>query len=140
MQKPFDELPPFQPIIDTTGTAHQPVAKYLSRLLNPLTLNDFSLQDSFDAITRIENIPQNLFAEGYRFVSFEQYNLNGGLFQRLTITELDFLNLPITDMGFDPADRGSVFLTSIKASTPINNGVECLGRWSGLDLSACVPL
>ena len=43
-------------------------------------------------------------------------------------------------MEFDPTDGGSVFLTSIKASTPINDGVECLGRWSGLDLTACMPL
>ena len=37
--------------------------------------------------------------------------------------------------GFEPVDGGSVFLTSIKASTPINDGVECLGsstRMSGL--------
>ena len=39
-------------------------------------------------------------------------------------------------MGFDPTDGGSVFLTPINTYTPINDGVECLGRWSGLDLSA----
>ena len=49
-------------------------------------------------------------------------------------------DLPITSLEVDPSDGGSVFLTSIKASTLINDGVECLGRWSGLDLSACVPL
>ena len=30
--KPFDNLPPFRPIIDTTGTAYQPLAKYLSQI------------------------------------------------------------------------------------------------------------
>ena len=37
--KAFDSLPPFRPIIDTTGTAYECVAKYLSKLLFPLTLN-----------------------------------------------------------------------------------------------------
>ena len=50
--KAFDVLPPFRPIIDTTGTAFHPVAKYLSPLLSPLTQNEFSLKDSFDAVTR----------------------------------------------------------------------------------------
>ena len=35
--KSFDNSPTFRPIIDTTGTAYQPLAKYLSSLLNPLT-------------------------------------------------------------------------------------------------------
>jgi hypothetical protein len=55
--KSFDNLPSFRPIIDTTGTAYQPVAKYLSSLLNPLTHNEFKLRDSFDAVSRIHNIP-----------------------------------------------------------------------------------
>ena len=37
--KAFDSLPPFRPIIDTTGTAYEGVAKYLSKLLFLLTLN-----------------------------------------------------------------------------------------------------
>ena len=70
--KDFDTLPPFRPIIDTTGTAYQPIAKYLiTRLLNPLTQNAYTLKDSFDAVSRIQNIPINLFKDGYRFVSFD---------------------------------------------------------------------
>ena len=75
IHKPFDNLPTFRPIIDTTGTAYQPVVKYLFRLLNPLAHNDFSLQDSFDAVTLVRSIPQNLFSEGYRFVSFDVKSL-----------------------------------------------------------------
>ena len=30
IHKTFDDLPPFRPIIDTTGTAYQPVAKFLT--------------------------------------------------------------------------------------------------------------
>jgi hypothetical protein len=31
IHKTFDTLPPFRPIIDTTGTAYQPVAKFLTQ-------------------------------------------------------------------------------------------------------------
>ena len=70
-----DTLRPLRPIIDTTGNAYQPVAKFLSRLLNPLTHNEFSLKDSFDAVNRIQNIPDNLFTDGYRFISFDVKSL-----------------------------------------------------------------
>ena len=73
--KDFDTLPPFRPIIDTTGTAYQPIAKYLTRLLNPLTQNAYTLKDSFEAVSRIQNIPINLFKDGYRFVSFDVKSL-----------------------------------------------------------------
>ena len=69
--KPYDNLPPLRPIIDTTGNTYQPVAKFLSRLLNPLTHNEYSLQESFDAVKRIQNIPDYLYTDGYRFISFD---------------------------------------------------------------------
>ena len=53
IHKTFDSLPSFRPIIDTTGTAYQPVAKYLTKLLNPLTTNEFTVKDSFVAVTHI---------------------------------------------------------------------------------------
>ena len=40
--KSFDNLPTFHPIIDTTGTAYQSLAKYLSTLLKTLTHNGFN--------------------------------------------------------------------------------------------------
>ena len=73
--KPFGKLPTFRLIIDTTSTAYQPVAKYLSRLLNTLAYNDFSLQDSFDTVTCTRSIPSNPFSEGYSFVSFDVKSL-----------------------------------------------------------------
>jgi hypothetical protein len=54
-----------------TGTASQPIAKYLTRVLNPLTMNAHTLKDSFEAVSRIQNIPENLFRDGYRFFSFD---------------------------------------------------------------------
>ena len=56
IHKLFENIPSFCPIIDTTGTTHYSVGKYLSELLNPLTHNDYSLKDSFDAATRIRRI------------------------------------------------------------------------------------
>ena len=73
--KKFDTLPKFRPIIDTTNTPHYNVGKFLSNLLHPLTLNDYSLTNSFDAVTQINNIPKHLFREGYQFVSFDVVSL-----------------------------------------------------------------
>jgi hypothetical protein len=75
IHKSFDSLPPFRPIIDTTGTAYQPVAKFLTNLLNPLTTNEFSIKDTFDAVSHINNLPRKLFDDGYRFVSFDVKSL-----------------------------------------------------------------
>ena len=75
IHKWFDGLPPFRPIIDTTGTAYQPVAKFLTNLLNPLTTNEFSIKDTFDAASHINNLPSKLFDDGYKFVSFDVKSL-----------------------------------------------------------------
>ena len=53
MHKEFDAIPKFRSIIDTTGTPYYDVGKYLAKLLKPLTENEFSLKDSFDATRRI---------------------------------------------------------------------------------------
>ena len=60
--------PPFRPIIDTTGTAYQPVARYLTNLLNPLTTKELTIKDTFDAVSHINKIPKKLFDGGFRFV------------------------------------------------------------------------
>ena len=75
IHKIFDSLPSFRPIIDTTGTAYQPVAKYLTKLLSPITTNEFTVKDSFDAVTHINSIPRNLFNDGYRLVSLDVTSL-----------------------------------------------------------------
>ena len=75
IHKSFDNLPPFRPIIDTTGTAYQPVAKYLTNLLIPLTTNEFTIKDTFDAVSHINNVPKKLFDDGFRFVSFDVKSL-----------------------------------------------------------------
>ena len=75
IHKEFDTIPEFRPIIDTTGTPYYEVGKFLAKLLNPLIMNEFSLKDSFDATKRIQNIPDELFEKGYRFVSFDVKSL-----------------------------------------------------------------
>ena len=75
IHKEFSNIPKFSPIIDTTGTTHCLVGKYLAILLNPLTINEYLLKDSFDAANRIKCIPQNLFENGYQYISFDVESL-----------------------------------------------------------------
>ena len=60
VHKVFDSLPPFHPIVDTTNTVYSFVGKFLSSLLQPLTINNFTLRDSFDAANRIKSINNDL--------------------------------------------------------------------------------
>ena len=48
---------------------------FLANLLNPLTQNDHSVKDSFEASIRIENISPTLFEQGYVFASFDFVSL-----------------------------------------------------------------
>ena len=69
--KSFKDLPAFRPIVDTTTTPYYNVGKFLSSLLNPLTINDYNLRDSFHAVSQIKTIPHSFFDQDYRFVSFD---------------------------------------------------------------------
>ena len=60
--KKFEDLPPFRPIVNTTNTPHYGIAILL-------TLNDFIVNDSFDAANKIQKFPRELFDSGYKFVS-----------------------------------------------------------------------
>ena len=80
--KTFSSLPTFWPIIDTIDAPYYNVGKFLSSLLNPLTLNKYSLSDSFDAVSNIRNTPESIFIEGYQFVSIDVESL--------------FTNVPLT--------------------------------------------
>jgi hypothetical protein len=74
IHKDFDVLPSFRPIIDTTGTTHCYIGKFLSQLIFPLTTNEFTLKDSYDAANRIRAIPPDLFND-YKYVSFDVVSL-----------------------------------------------------------------
>ena len=58
--KLFERVPSFRPIIDTIGSTHYNVGKYITKLLNPLTRNEYSLKDIFDAAECIKKIPKEL--------------------------------------------------------------------------------
>ena len=73
--KTFINVPLFRPIIDTSNTPHYKMEKFLANLLNPLTQNDHSVKDSFEASSRIQNISLTLFEQGYVFVSFDVVSL-----------------------------------------------------------------
>ena len=65
--KPFGHLPKFGPIIDTTNTPYYGLSKFLSKLLNPLTKNQYVVKDLFTAANMIREIPKKLFDQGYQF-------------------------------------------------------------------------
>ena len=75
VHKEFERIPPLRPIVDTIGSTHYGVGKFISKLLKPLTLNQYHLQDSFHAAEKIRAIPSHLFDEGYKFVSFDVKSL-----------------------------------------------------------------
>ena len=71
----YQDIPPFRPIVDSTSTPHYGIGKCLSSLLNPLTINNYYVEDSFEAAKRIKAIPPELFNEGYKFISFDVTSL-----------------------------------------------------------------
>ena len=50
IHKEYSNIPKLRPIVDTKGISHYSVGKFLTNLLNPLSMNEFTLKDSFDAI------------------------------------------------------------------------------------------
>ena len=75
VHKEFDRIPPLRPIIDTIGSTHYGVGKFLTSLLNPLIHNEYHLKDSFSAAEKINQIPDSLYEEGYKLVSFDVKSL-----------------------------------------------------------------
>ena len=75
VHKEVERIPPLQPIVHTIGSTHYGVGKFISNLLYPLTLNEYHLSDSFAAAEKIKAIPDNLFQDGYQFVSFDVKSL-----------------------------------------------------------------
>ena len=47
----------------------------MTRLLNPLTQNVYSVKDLFKAVDRIHSLPTELFDEGYCYLSFDVTSL-----------------------------------------------------------------
>ena len=75
IHKQYDKLPKFRPIVNTVGSPYYSIGQYLAKLLNPLTHNELTLKDSFDAAEKIRQLPNTLFDDGYMFVSFDVESL-----------------------------------------------------------------
>ena len=75
IHKQLNNLPSFRPAIDTTGSAHYLGVKFLPNSLEPLIVNQFPFDDSFDAARRIKNIPKELLDYRYKTVSFDAVSL-----------------------------------------------------------------
>ena len=107
VHKNFDRVPPFRPIIDTTGSTHYGVGKYITNLLHPLTQNEFALKDTFDAADRINNLPRDLLKnEDYALISFDAVSL--------------FTNVPLkrtVNIILDRVYKQKLIKTSLKKST-----------------------
>ena len=72
IHKTFNSIPPFCPIIDTTGTTHYSVGKYISELFNSLTQNKHTAKDTLDAANKIDQIlPDVQNSDEYVFVSLD---------------------------------------------------------------------
>ena len=75
IHKEYSNIPTFRPIVDTIVTPHYTVGKFLTDLLHPLSMNEFTLKDSFDAVNKIKNIPTHLFDNGCNYVLFDAESL-----------------------------------------------------------------
>ena len=115
--KTFSSLSKSRPITDTTNTLHYNVGKFLSSLLNLLTINEFLLSDSFDAVTYVKNIPKWLFVEGYPFVSFDVESL--------------FTNVPLSwtvDIILDRIYNDNLISTTLKKCTLKKLILDCCSK------------
>ena len=52
----YRNIPEFRHIADTTGTPQYSAGKFLTNLLNPLSLSVFTVKDSFYGVNKIKNI------------------------------------------------------------------------------------
>ena len=54
IHKEYSNMPKFRPIVYTRGTPHYSTGKFLTNLLNPLSMNEYTLKDSFDAVNELK--------------------------------------------------------------------------------------
>ena len=70
----FTNVPKILPIIDTTNTPYYKIG-HLPSLLQPLTISNYTLKDSFDEANKIKSASSEIFKEGHQFVSFDVESL-----------------------------------------------------------------
>ena len=112
--KQFDKIPPFRPIVDTTNTPYSGIGCYLKNLLYPLTLNDYSMKDTFHAVEEIKKIDFSLLNNGYKLVSFDVVSL--------------FTNVPLkrtVNVIIDRIYKDKVIETNLKKNTLKKLVLDC---------------
>ena len=75
IRKVFAIILKFRPIVDRTNTPHYKTGQYLSSLLQPLTINNCTLKDSFYAANKIKSVASGKFEDESQFVSFDNESL-----------------------------------------------------------------
>ena len=66
IHKPFkDGIPSFQPILSAIGTHTYKLFKFFVPLLTPLTLNEYTIKDSFSFAEELVNYDSNLVMAGF---------------------------------------------------------------------------
>ena len=85
IHKDYQDTPSFRPIVDTTSTTHYDIAKFLSSLLNPIAINNYSVKDSFEVVKRIQAIPPEPFNQWYKFISFDVTSLFTNVASKRTV-------------------------------------------------------
>ena len=64
IHKDYQDMPTFRTIVDTTCSTHYDIAKYLSSLLNLLTINNYSVNDSFEVTKVYKSFLANYLIKG----------------------------------------------------------------------------
>ena len=67
IHKVFTNILKFRPIVDTTNMPYYKIGQDLSSLLQLLTINNYTLKDSFDAANKIKSVPSELFEKELSF-------------------------------------------------------------------------
>ena len=57
----IDNIPKFRPILSAIGTPVCQIAKFLVPILSPLTVNDYTVKDSFSFAKEVVNFDHSLF-------------------------------------------------------------------------------
>ena len=91
IHKVFADIPKFCPIIDTTNMPYYKIRRYLSSSLPLLTINGYTLQESFDAANKIKSVPIKIFGEGYQFVSCNVESLFTNMPPNKTLKGVQFI-------------------------------------------------
>ena len=114
-----DSVPPFRPILSAIGTTTCKVSKYFVPLLTPLTLNEYTIKDSFSFAEELLNYESNLI-----MASFDVESLFTNIPLQETIdlcVELLFNDKPNID-GFTKTDFHELLTVTISLSLILFDG------------------